>query len=90
MAHSLGKASWNFGPPESKQSLTAEQVDQKAHEISKRYADVLLNLGVACTQLAAAGDVLGLQCISVATKALLADAVTQCAAAMGVVDEILE
>jgi hypothetical protein len=76
MAHKIGPAAWNLN---SKPELTTEAITAKSRDIARAYQDLFLNYAQAVNHLAATGDVLGLQCFSVATKQLLADAVAMCA-----------
>jgi hypothetical protein len=85
MAHKIGPISWNLEKPE----LTAEAITAKSNRIARDYQDLFIAYAQAVNHLAAAGDVLALQCFAGATKQLLSDAVAMCADTMGAAD-ILE
>jgi hypothetical protein len=90
MAHKIGNATWNLSSkPEAQQTLTADMITEKSRDIARAYQDLFLNYAQAVNHLAATGDVLGLQCFSVATRQLLSDAVELCAGTLGAAD-ILE
>ena len=88
-ATSNGKIDWNLGGLKPKPNLTPEIIDEKSREIARRYGDVFMAFGLAVTELAEAGDVLGLQALATGAKMLLADGVARCADAIDAT-EIME
>ena len=79
MAHATGNGSWNhLGKP----ALTPEMVQAKAKEIATQFKDLFIAYGLAVNILADAGDALGLQALSTATKMMLADGADRCADAI--------
>ena len=88
-ATSNGKIDWNLGGLKPKPNLTPEMLDAKAKDIASRYGNLFMAFGLAVTELAESGDVLGLQALAAGAKMLLADGVARCADAIDAT-EIME
>ena len=79
MSYQNGTPIWNLGKPAEKQKLTAEMIQKKTVEVSKRFADLITAFGLGVNILADERDPLGMFCFSTIIKQLLADGVGRCA-----------
>lgn len=76
MAQQAGAVTWDLD--NQKPKLTEQTIDEKTQEITRRFSDLFIAFGLGVSTLAEESDPLGLYCLSVIVKKLLADGAERC------------
>lgn len=78
MAKVAGAPSWTVNQETEKPKMTEQTIDEKTQEITRRFSDLFIAFGLGVSTLSEEGDPLGLYCLSIIVKQLLADGADRC------------